>query len=175
MIEVIDNYLDADDWARIYQKCLTAVPGEKGLEWGYSPTIAKNGDNASSTGYFIHIIKDDIESSKHFDMIAPLIRRLDLDHYKTLYRSKVNMYPRTNKVEEHAYHYDLVDEDQKIIDHLNCVYYVNSNNGFTLFEDGSRIRSVENRMVIFSGKYAHSSTSCTDEPVRVSINMNMVP
>ena len=51
-------------------------------------------------------------------------------------------------------------------------YYVNSNNGYTLFEDGTRVESVANRYLRLSGDLRHTGTSCSDEDRRVLINFN---
>lgn len=182
MIEVVDNFLPADDWHRLYRSILMANKDnphtlvDNGISWNYNPTISVNGDGSSSTGYFLHNLLIDDTKSDAYNKIVPVIEsRLDLDHYKTLHRAKVNLYPRTTKIEPHGFHVDLVDDTRETLDHVNCVYYVNGNNGYTEFEDGSRIASVENRMVIFDGKMSHRSTSCTDQPCRVSININMLP
>jgi len=49
---------------------------------------------------------------------------------------------------------------------------MNTNNGYTKFEDGTKIESVANRMVFFSSNMKHTGTSCTDEKIRVVINFN---
>jgi hypothetical protein len=55
------------------------------------------------------------------------------------------------------------------------VLYINSNNGFTIFEkDGEKINSVANRMVIFSADDRHSGTTCTDQQFRVVLNLNFI-
>ena len=53
-----------------------------------------------------------------------------------------------------------------------AVYYCNTNNGSTLFQNGKRIDSKANRIVIFDGHQKHCGVDCTDENVRVVINFN---
>jgi len=50
--------------------------------------------------------------------------------------------------------------------------YVNTNNGYTKFEDGTKVESVANRLVTFPANMKHKGTSCTDEKIRVVINFN---
>ena len=52
------------------------------------------------------------------------------------------------------------------------IFYVNSNNGYTVFEDGTKVESVANRFVSFPANMKHKGTSCTDEKIRVVINFN---
>ena len=46
------------------------------------------------------------------------------------------------------------------------------NNGYSEFEDGTKVESVANRMVTFPANVKHTGTSCTDEKTRVVINFN---
>ena len=41
------------------------------------------------------------------------------------------------------------------------------------FEDGTKVKSVANRLVIFQVKH-HGGTSCTDETKRIVINFNYI-
>ena len=53
------------------------------------------------------------------------------------------------------------------------IFYMNTNNGYTKFEDGTKVESVANRMVTFPANMKHAETSCTDEKIRVVINFNL--
>ena len=52
------------------------------------------------------------------------------------------------------------------------IYYVNGNNGYTEFEDGTKVESVENRFVSFAGDLIHRGVNQTDTKERVVINFN---
>ena len=49
---------------------------------------------------------------------------------------------------------------------------MNTNNGYTEFEDGTKVESVANRFVSFPEKMKHRGTSCTDKKTRIVININ---
>ena len=49
---------------------------------------------------------------------------------------------------------------------------MNSNNGYTYFEDGKKVKSVANRLLKFDNIKYHSGTTCTDKNQRVVININ---
>ena len=84
---------------------------------------------------------------------------------KSLIRIKANLYTRTNTIEHHADHTDLPFE------HKTALFYLNNNNGLTVLEDGTKVESVENRLLLFDGSKKHHSTSSTDS-VRININFN---
>jgi Rps23 Pro-64 3,4-dihydroxylase Tpa1-like proline 4-hydroxylase len=55
-----------------------------------------------------------------------------------------------------------------------AIFYLNNNNGYTIFEDGSKVDSVENRLVVFNSNVMHSGVSQTDSKVRCVINLNYI-
>ena len=55
-----------------------------------------------------------------------------------------------------------------------AIFYVNTNDGYTEFEDGTKIESKENRIVIFPTLIKHSGVTCTDQQNRVVINFNYI-
>jgi hypothetical protein len=79
---------------------------------------------------------------------------------------KANLFPSTEELKENAFH---IDTD---IPHKGALFYINTCNGFTILEDGTRIESVSNRMLLFDSAKPHASTNCTDQPSRINININ---
>ena len=57
---------------------------------------------------------------------------------------KANPVLRTESIQEHAMH-----NDNPLKEAYTAVYYINTNDGYTCFEDGERVGSVANRMVVF--------------------------
>ena len=56
-----------------------------------------------------------------------------------------------------------------------AIYYVNSNDGYTEFEDGTRIETIENRLLVFDSSLWHTGSTCTNAKVRCVINFNYFP
>ena len=52
------------------------------------------------------------------------------------------------------------------------IFYVNTNNGKTIFKNGKEVESIKNRMVIFPSNIEHAGTSNTDTENRIVINFN---
>jgi hypothetical protein len=57
---------------------------------------------------------------------------------------------------------------------MTAIYYLNGNNGYTEFEDGTKIETVSNRIVIFDGLKKHRGVSQTDTTFRYVINLNFI-
>jgi len=101
-----------------------------------------------------------------------------LPHIKplTLVRVKANLQVRTETRKQNSFHVDLLNPDHEPYNNLlTAIYYVNSNDGVTVFEDGTEVKSVANRMVVFPSKTKHTGTTCTDAKRRVVINFNFFP
>ena len=104
-------------------------------------------------------------TSNIFQDIKPLI---DLINPKILLRVKANLGVKTSEHIEGGFHTDT--------DHLcnTAVFYLNDNNGFTLFENGEKIESKSNRFVVFDSNIKHTGVSQTDTNVRCVININYI-
>ena len=114
--------------------------------------------------YFSHLPYDQQTiASQWFSILGPILRELNP---KSLVRIKANLFPRTGKIEEHGYHTDFPFKC------TTSIFYLNTNNGYTKFEDGTIVESVANRLLTFPSLCKHTGSSCTDEAGRVSINFN---
>ena len=81
-------------------------------------------------------------------------------------RCKANLYTRTPEIIEHAMHTDFD------YPHQAGLFSLNTCDGYTLLEDGTKVESIRNRMLFFDASKKHASTSTTNENVRMNINFN---
>ena len=170
--ELIDNFLPLDvfDKLKTFLLPVDVYKNEGQMPWYYIP--AGNVVHQSSFDstcnwrlfYLSHIVYDHvIESSFYERIISHFWEQLNI---KSLIRIKINMYPNTEKLHEHGMH---VDYDYP---HKAAILSINTCDGYTKLEDDTKIDSVANRMLLFDASKPHSSTTCTDQPVRMNINFN---
>ena len=173
---VEDNFLDPLD----AEKILREVTREN-FPWALATNIAYDDsvpetnvlraaskiDSNKNYGFIHHFYNSDgngnVYISNFLPIIQPIVNKLNI---KTPVRVKVNLYPNTDTVMEHGFHYDQHYPLQ------GAVYYVNSNNGYTLLKDGTRVASVANRMLFHDSSKEHSSTTCSNQKYRITINLN---
>ena len=86
---------------------------------------------------------------------------------ESIYGIKANLTTKKEINHKALIHVDTSKENIK-----TAVYYCNTNNGSTLFQNGKKVDSKGNRIVIFDGHQKHCGVDCTDENVRVVINFN---
>tara|TARA_Y100001938_G_C7995800_1_gene382000 strand:+ start:438 stop:947 length:510 start_codon:yes stop_codon:yes gene_type:complete len=105
--------------------------------------------------------------SEHFKVIEPILDKLKI---RTLIRIKANLRTVAPKQDMIAgWHTDTK------LKSTTAIFYVNTNNGYTIFKESKKkVKSVENRLVIFPTELEHCGVSCTDNKQRVVINFNYI-
>lgn len=153
MMDIIDNFLDLDDYNKIKKECFS-----ENINWFRYP-VANQGDDDV---YFSHRIFIDYEKSYLFPLISPLLKALNV---KSLMRVKLNLYPYTHQLVKHNYHIDYQFK------HKGAILSLNECDGGTYIEDRF-IKSKDNRIILFDPSVKHSSTSTTNKEGRINININ---
>ena len=157
-MKIIDNLLSEKE----LELMKTIMMHNQDMPWYYNDYIASHRAN-DPMYYFTHNFLFEYEKSSWFYIVEPILKNID---HKILMRCKANMYPSTPVITHHDSHVDFSYE------HKGAIFYVNTNNGVTVLEDGTEIESIENRLLLFDSSKKHNSTSCTDAKVRVNINFN---
>ena len=153
--ELIDNFLEPQHLKKIQDHFL----GRK-IAWNCSDGIVLPGDGAFQ---FIHVLYSNYApASPFFNELAPIWQKIDPC---SIVRSKANLTMKTVEHDKSAYHSD-VDNC------ITAIYYVNTNNGYTEFQNGMKVDSIENRIVIFDSNEKHRAVTTTDTARRVVINFN---
>ena len=155
-IEVIDNFLPLSEFNELKSRILG-----KYFPWHYSDGIYK--EQEKRRWQLFHTFYWEETKSQYFPIIYPLLVKLKVQQ---LYRIKTNMTARTLFPRGGGHH----------IDDLPCpytaIYYVNTNNGYTQFKTGKKIKSVGNRMLIFDSHLLHQGVTTTNEKRMVVVYLN---
>ena len=159
-MKVINNFLKNKEVFKDIQNTLLGNT----FPYYYNDNTAGPADK--SDYFFSHMLYyDDQQKSSYFNRIVmPIIGHLE---YTYLHRAKINCYTKKAKHIKTAMHVDLQRK------HTVALFSVNTNNGYTLFENGEKVVSVENQLVVFDGSIKHCSVAQTDENLRVNININL--
>ena len=166
-IKVIDNFLDQEKFDVLQNFMLG-----QDFAWFYNSTIVNRNEISDKFGFIHGFYIHNASQSSYFEILKPI---LDIIKPISLWRIKANLLTRTSSIDEQTFHIDntdLEDTPEKLKHWRTAIFYVNTNNGYTEFEDGTKVESVANRMVTFPSNIKHRGTSCTDEKTRVVINFN---
>ena len=113
-----------------------------------------------------------IQDSPQSEIFVPLYntfvpRFMDLGIFKTFTRIKVNVYPNTETVREHA---DHTDKPYFI---KAALFGLNTCDGYTTVGK-KKLPSVANRIYFFDASKPHRSSTTTDTELRYNINFNFL-
>ena len=188
MIEIIDNFLEQDEFHKLESIFFSYHENRPHLEkyqidkdegtfcipWYYrNSTSYSPGEDVNSVNnyQFVHIFYGDhMIYSEYFDNLSDLMNKIG---FRSLLRCKANLQMRSEVHYERKLHRDRPNGCDPDNDPYRIgIYYLNTNNGYTLMKDGTKIESVANRLAVFSPKLWHASATCTDEKRRIILNMN---
>lgn len=164
-IKVIDNFLSDQE----FQSLVSAIVQSQYFPWYYSPVAVSDYDivpicsdlynfQLAHTVYY-----NNIPTSQYYELLTSILPKLNI---KSLIFAKFNFNTVTEKVIEHCYH-----NDSKF-DCTTAVYYLNTCDGYTKFENGDKVDSIANRIAIFPSSMKHTGTTCTNQQGRYVLNLN---
>lgn len=155
--EIYDDFL-TDYQSNIIENALI----NQQFNWYFHNDL--NGESRLGNYYFNHtLIEDRITYSEHTPLFSYIIDKLSLN----VIRLKANLYPRTQFRVHHKSHTDYEPGNK-----FTCLYYVNTNNGYTIIDGKKKIKSKKNRLLIFDGSIPHHSTTCTNVNYRCTVNFS---
>jgi len=164
---ILEDFLPKDIFERIQH---TLIGDDCQFPWYYNNTKTTRSNPTELTNFqFTHTFFDNnMETSNYYrHLIFPFPSLLKAE---AIIRVKANLTGVTPNFPEKSisgFHTDISGANNK-----TAVYYVNTNNGKTIFPNGTEIDSVANRIVIFHGSEQHAAVSSTDQQVRCVINFN---
>lgn len=172
-IRVVDNFLPTEDFQAIRDMFT-----HSDTTWNLVPGISANDSTAAilnplNNYMFAHAVYGNYKAmsngfDKVHDILIPKLEELGQE-YTCIYRVKVNLYPRTEDLQIHPWHTDYNRGPMR-----GALLMLNTCDGYTGFEDGTTIDTIENRMVFFDSTEKHHSTNCTNQQFRLTMNINYV-
>ena len=166
-MKIEDNFLAHEDFDKIQKLMGEPSPPTHPLPWFYSDRIVFANDGKFQ---FIHAFYDD-----HMPM-SPFWNELDsiinIIQPFSIVKVRAKLLTRTPEIVETSFHVDIPLPEEKLKQYTTSIFYVNTNDGYTKFEDGTKVESIANRMLSFPANTKHCGTSCTNEKTRVVINFN---
>ena len=181
-IKIEDNFLGWDKFTKLQSLMMSNPDTTKNEQmflfpWTYNDNIDFADDKDKFQ--FVHIFyHEHAPISPVIEVINPIMEKLNV---VAMIRIKANLLTRTPKIVVNNYHHDIADYDdqdgkpiwpEKLKQVTTSIYYVNTNNGYTEFEDGTKVENVANRFVTFPCNLKHRGTSCTDKKIKIIINFN---
>ena len=172
-IEVIDNFLEQESFNELQKFFMSPRSQWRFVDF----VVSKDQDNQKKDGYFVHSFRDlhrvsfgdRLPIRRKYDVLYKLLDRLKKTvNPNRILRIRSSLFPRREKQNPDAFHVDYK------FNHKVCIFYINTNNGYTLFKTGEKVESVANRLLIFDGLKEHSTVVQSDTSARYIININVL-
>ena len=167
-VKIFDNFLKEDECQFLKEMIIW----NDSFPWFMHKQIGtKNEPEHLWSWYGTHCFYDHRQpQSSHWDslngiLLGAIEKRIEV---KALLRIKANFFGNTETLREHEPHVDYK------FPNISGIYCLNTCNGYSRLEDGTKIDSVENRFYIFNGGKLHNSTSTTNVQGRFNINVNFL-
>ena len=166
-IEIVDNFLSSYNSDILIKTLNGKKMGPGCFQWAFMNDM--NYESYVGNYYFNHVLVVNYEVVDPYWMplFTPFLDKLKIA-LSNVYRLKVNLYTRTQRRVHHSSHKDYNPNEG----FRTALYYVNTNNGVTIFDGKKTVKSIENRIALFDGSNKHHSTTPTDCNYRSTINID---
>jgi hypothetical protein len=173
-VKVQDNFLEESQFKTIRDYILdynNTAPGQS-INWFMSDLVKPGDSQGLDFTQFVHIVYayGETYSQVQQQLNVPGGFLEKIDPY-TVERIKINLITKQPKVIETGMHVDCPHAPDVA---LTSIFYLNTNNGYTAFETGEKVKSVANRLVTFPNNKKHAGTSCSDEVYRCVLNIDYI-
>lgn len=151
-IQIIDDFLDEEDFNIIINYV------ENDLEW-------KVEDYNNLSVYLTRkIYKDSIPLFDFYEKLIPLLDKLRVIG---LIEIDLNLYLKSN----HMMSKEIKKDNN--FNHGIAIYYLNDNNGYTLLNNGTKIKNKKNRLLIFESDedQTYFESTCTDSKYKLNLTI----
>lgn len=163
MIKEIKNYLDLENFNEI-KNLLTSNE----FPWFLNEfKVEPNKQNKIYDWQFTHIFYRNFTiCSQYFNFLNSLINKINPI---SIVEIKVNLTPAYHKIESFDMHTDFNLKNVK-----TGIFYINTNDGLTIFENKKQFKSEENKFIYFPCDLKHTGTTHTNTKQRIVLNINWV-
>ncbi len=171
-IHLYDDALLEEQFSDFKDKILSPY-----FPWYFYPYVSYDDEDLSvSPGQFVH------DTYKNTEQLTPYFQDpikktlLSNINWKQLYSVRFRLHLKLPEPFFSDFHTDLgaVMDEESCALWTTAIFYINTNNGYTEFEDGTIVNCVENRLVTFPANIKHRGVSQTDEQTKVVLNMNFL-
>jgi hypothetical protein len=172
MYEIIDNFLGPEENLNLTKNLLSInFPWSIASKTGVMQLHGFNLDPLNMQNTHIFVSKRKLLSN-HYHVIEKLANKIN---FSDAIRIKANCELAKNIQFKSDFHVDQRNKDKTPMEGItNCIYYLNTNNGYTEFKNGEIVESISDRLLVFPNTLYHRGVSQTNCSYRIAINFNVM-
>lgn len=149
--QIIENFLDLSECDSIVDSL------NKELTWEF--------ENFGDSGIFLkkNIYENEVPVLEVYNDLVDLMNKMQIIGLMDI---QLNAYLNNTNIE-------LVEKPNKHkFNHGVGIYYLNTNNGYTLLDNGTKINSEKNKLLLFQSDQKYYESNTTDSKVRYNLTFN---
>jgi len=162
-LKVHDNFLSEKDFLFLESNII-----QEYFPWYFNNYKIVNESKQIYDFQFTHTLYNNFQiKSDYFNLIEPILEKIKP---VALIRIKLNLTTVFKEIINYPFHTDILTNTNT----KTGIFYLNTNNGQTIFENGDKIESIKNRFIEFPSGLKHAATTHTNSKTRIVINFNWV-
>ena len=173
-VKVQDNFLEESLFKTIIDYILDYNNTASGsnFNWFMSDVVRPGDSQGLDFMQFVHMVYayGEVYSQTYHQLNVPGGFLEKIDPY-TVERIKINLITKHSDIIETGMHVDCPHAPDVAV---TSILYLNTNNGYTKFETGQKVKSIANRLVTFPNNLKHTGTTCSDEIYRCVMNIDYI-
>ena len=180
-VKIIDDLLDNDSFQKLNLTLLPSMEDAR-LPWYFGSITGENKDSLKNYQFTFVFYKGypDFFIDQNYPLVDPILRKIP-DLYQ-LVRIKANLQPHSEEKYISDWHWDDIgytpngdgtrsNEQMPIKNAYVGIFYLNTNNGYTELDDGTKVDCVANRLLLFPNEMKHRGVSANDTRFKTVINI----
>ena len=125
-------------------------------------------NNKNEAPYLYHTsYLNNVPISRTFDECDVFLKTFQIHTLHSIY---FKCFLRTDDIQE--YDWDSLVDDEHAKDMYTTLFFVNSNDGYSLFEQNHGVKSVANQAATFPSSLKFKDSTCTNRKARIVMYMN---
>lgn len=180
-LTIIDNYLPEEVFKQIRYDVLDPnKPQHVHVNWNIAGILSNS--TKPSNFQFTNTCYIDLKypnktpgivDSRCFKYLLPLLKFIN-PYILLRVKTNVTTLQPAKDIKQRYFHLDV--EDDVLHKGMTAIYYLNTTDGPTVFEDPdiADVRCVENRIMVFPNHWRHSIQKHTDKMYRSVVNINWI-
>ena len=162
---IIDDFLTVNEFIVLREEIFNF-----NFSWNFSPIVVHDDEELSPGGLTHLVYNGNAPLSQLYNFLNPTLNKFKIT---ALWRIQINLLLRLPEPFYYQFHSDTENnmKEDIAVQWTTSILYINTNNGYTEFEDGTKVESVANRLVSFPSNTRHRAVTQTDEQRRIVINM----
>ena len=185
-VEIIDNLLDDYSFEQLKLGLLPDGENTAPLPWTFGGKAGGNTGELKNYqfNYLFYRGYPNFYCDQNYHLVDPILEKIP-DLYQ-LVRIKANLQPHSEEKYVSAWHWDtsvgqerdennvVLKEGTPIKNAYVGIFYLNTNNGYTELDDGTKVDSVANRLLIFPNEMKRRGVSTNDTMFKSVVNIVFV-